>query len=364
MATSASKKTKAKEAVNDTRKKPYFRWRPEMIENLICCLHQYKTAMAYKNLDFDADKPIQYKELRLKMAALFEDEDASLFGAVNPLLPPEDFDCQPPDEQNEIKAAIKESKELIARGTKRIMEKVKEIRQNFSKAVVSGTRSGSGKIVYEFYDRLCAIWGGSPNIEKLSFGLSGEDFESNDKQDKDYELNQFESDDDELIRQDGGENESTSQESEEPAPKRVRVDQVPRLVDEKRKHLERRLSAAQRDGLLMKEAKDDSQFKKDLCEAMRESTAAFSESIKEISSSMTNIGNGICRSIEVLSQALVQQNQTHQPVNQNLFYQNEQRFHPAGGAHSQLLNESTHSQSSLGSYGSQMSHHQHYTNLR
>ena len=195
----------------DNTKKKVFRWRPEMIERLIGCLHQYKTAMAYKNLDFDADKPIQYKELRLKMAALFEDEDVSLFGAVNPLLPPEDFDLQPTEEQNETKAAIKESRELISRGTKRIMEKVKELRQNFSKAVVSGTRSGSGKIVFEFYDKLCAIWGGSANTEKLSFGVSGEDFESNDKEDKEYGLHPFECEDDELIRLDGGESESALQ---------------------------------------------------------------------------------------------------------------------------------------------------------
>ena len=169
--------------------------------------------------------------------------------------------------------------------------------------------------MFEFYDKLCAIWGGSANTEKLSFGVSGEDFESNDKEDKEYGLHPFECEDDELIRLDGGESESALQDSEEPAPKRARVDQVPRLVDEKRKHLERRLSAAQRDGLLIKEAKDDAQLKKDLCEAMRESTTAFSESIKEISNSMTNIGNGICRSIELLSQALLQQNQNYQPIN-------------------------------------------------
>lgn len=124
----------------------------------------------------------------------------------------------------------------------------------------------------------------------------------------------LESDDDELFRQDGDdEGQNNPPNLEGPSPKRSRMDQVPRLVDEKRKHLERRLSAAQRDSLLMKEAKDDAHFKKDLCEAMRESTAAFAGSLKEISTSMMNIGNGICKSIEALSQALV--NQNHQPVN-------------------------------------------------
>ena len=49
------------------------------------------------------------------------------------------------------------------------MEKVKEIRQSFAKAVVSGNRSESGKIVYEFYDKLVLIWGGSANTEPTSY---------------------------------------------------------------------------------------------------------------------------------------------------------------------------------------------------
>ena len=35
-----------------------------MIESLLDSLLDYKTCMSYMNLDFDADKSIQYKELR------------------------------------------------------------------------------------------------------------------------------------------------------------------------------------------------------------------------------------------------------------------------------------------------------------
>ena len=86
--------------------------------------------MLYKNLDFDADKVGLYREVRLAMAELYKD-DEQYFGSVIVDIGKE-----------------KESKELIKRGTKRIQEKLKEIRQHFSKAVVSGSRSGSGKIVF------------------------------------------------------------------------------------------------------------------------------------------------------------------------------------------------------------------------
>lgn len=61
------------------------------------------------------------------------------------------------------------------------MEKVKENRQNFSKAVVCGSRSGSGKIVYKFYDKLITLSSGSAGTEPLSYGVGGVDLvEDND----------------------------------------------------------------------------------------------------------------------------------------------------------------------------------------
>ena len=38
--------------------------------------------------------------------------------------------------------------------------------------MLNGTRSGSGKLVYEFYDKLVLIWGSSASVEPLSYGVS------------------------------------------------------------------------------------------------------------------------------------------------------------------------------------------------
>ena len=65
---------------------------------------------------------------------------------------------------------------MIRKGHVRIEEKIKDIRQNFSKAVVAGTRSGSGKIVFERYDKLVQIWGGSASTEPLSFEVDVDSF--------------------------------------------------------------------------------------------------------------------------------------------------------------------------------------------
>ena len=58
------------------------------------------------------------------------------------------------------------------KGKSRIQEKAREIRQSVSKTVVLGSRSGSGKLVFEQYKKLVSIWDVSANIEPLSFGIS------------------------------------------------------------------------------------------------------------------------------------------------------------------------------------------------
>ena len=100
----------------------------------------------------------------------------------------------------------------------------------FSKTVVSGSRSGSGKIVLEFYDQLVSLWGGSANIEPLTFGVKGDDFNESEKtlSSVDHDLSE--------------EVEGDVVDKIYNTKKRKSCIQ---LIDNKRKHLERNLSAAQ-----------------------------------------------------------------------------------------------------------------------
>ncbi|XP_065671685.1 uncharacterized protein LOC136089562 [Hydra vulgaris] len=277
----------------DKTKRKNFKWDHNMVENLINCAISYKARMLYKNLDFDADKVGLYREVRLSMAEIYNKNEEFYFGPVAI------------DTLNE-----KDSKEVIKRGIKRVQEKLKEIRQKFSKAVVSGSRSGSGKIIFEFYDQLISLWGSSANIEPLIFGVKGDDFIETEE--THFSIDQDLSEEVELVN-----NSDTAESINNP---KKRKSCVPQLIDNKRKHLERNLSAAQRDQLLLKEARDDAQFRKEMAEAMRESTKCFTESINTVSKSMTDLGNGISRSIELLAQAMIVQTQ-QQSSNQNQFYQ-------------------------------------------
>ena len=66
----------------------------------------------------------------------------------------------------------------------RVQEKLKEIRQNFANEVTTGSRSGSGKIVLEFFYQLKQIWDGSPSTEPLSYGATTDDFNDMNESDK------------------------------------------------------------------------------------------------------------------------------------------------------------------------------------
>ena len=75
---------------------------------------------------------------------------------------------------------------------------------------------------------------------------------------------------------------------------------VPKLIGNKRRHLERQLSAAKRDALIIQETKNNANFHIDLTEAILQSNEDFASSIQQMSSSVLHIPQGMVRSIEIL----------------------------------------------------------------
>ena len=72
--TATSDQPKPVESVKENEKKDRkkaFRWTPTMIDHLISCLGNYRTAMEFKGKDFDGDRPAQYAALRKEMTKMF-----------------------------------------------------------------------------------------------------------------------------------------------------------------------------------------------------------------------------------------------------------------------------------------------------
>ena len=80
---------------------------------------------------------------------------------------------------------------------------------------------------------------------------------------------------------------------------------------------------------------------------MRESNECFSDSVKEISKSVTDLSKHLCSPMEMLSRAACLQQpalqQEQQPMHQNLFYQNSSghqssiRQQPTSGYYTQMI---------------------------
>ena len=106
---------------------------------------------------------------------------------------------------------------------------------------------------------------------------------------------------------------------------------VPKLIDEKRKHLQRKLSASQRDEILIGEAREEKLFKKEIAESLKNSTESFAEALNNISQSMVQISSSLSRSFEVLAQSLGPPQANHPP---NSRYQTYHESHPINNPHS------------------------------
>eukprot|EP00112_Aurelia_sp_Birch-Aquarium-sp1_P021635 Seg5878.1 transcript_id=Seg5878.1/GoldUCD/mRNA.D3Y31 product="hypothetical protein" protein_id=Seg5878.1/GoldUCD/D3Y31 len=220
------------------------------------------------------------------------------------------------------------------------MEKIKELQQKFSHAVTAGSRSGPGKLVLEFYDDVVNIWGGSASTEPLQYGRESSSILSTDENysaDTAFDGgepgdNLGESDlvlEEDVQVQDKNATTATEDVScqEKPStstPSRKRSNPIPKLIDNKRKNLECSLSARERDSLLLKETKEDALFKKEMCQAIKESNNVFASSIQAMSNVMTKIAECMSKSMDQLTHNLNSQ----QPV------PNHQAMpvHP-GGAH-------------------------------
>ena len=72
--------------------------------------------------------------------------------------------------------------------------------------------------------------------------------------------------------------------------------------------MECQLSSSQKDKLLFDESKEDSQFKRDVVEAIRESNQTFAQSMEQTSQSIMFVAQGLGRSLEMIGNAIATSN--------------------------------------------------------
>ena len=237
-------------------------WNDEKITSLIGCLYEYKVKKDSEGKDIEADLIKFYEDIRQLMARLYPSED---FGMEEIDELPTDADDQ---EKVRLQKIIAEQKKQIKTGYGRIKSRIKIIRQNFKRAVVAGTRSGSGKIIIQNWDELLKIWGSCPSVKRIDGPVMTKTM--NEVESDDSTSNDIPQDNDEEILEEPSAypkrkarplDSSDEEESSKPL----------RLKDKKRSKMEKPLSSRQRDEVILRVAREELELKKKNAEILQNS---------------------------------------------------------------------------------------------
>ena len=83
------------------------------------------------------------------------------------------------------------------------------------------------------------------------------------------------------------------------------VSDIPKLTDNRCKHLEKRLTSAQQDQKLLEAAKDDACFRKEMMNCFKESSANTAKVIENVSETMQGLSEGLLQGMALLANNLV-----------------------------------------------------------
>lgn len=89
---------------------------------------------------------------------------------------------------------------------------------------------------------------------------------------------------------------------------------VPKLIDNKRKNLEKRLSAAQRDQKLLEAAKQDTEMRKDMLQCFKDSSSTTAHAIENMAVTLKDMSQGMTQAMLIMANSLSQQQQQQQPT--------------------------------------------------
>ena len=290
-------------------------WRDNHVESLLGILKEFKTFCDYKGIDFEGDGPQLNVTIRSAMAKLY---------------PVEEFGPEIVDDRDQVQ------KSLASRGKTRVRDKILKIRSIYRNSVKENRRSGGGKVITENWDTLVFLWEGSPPVTSLPFGHRSAELYEDDQNDEN------EGDDensvDNIEEQTEGDNEITPR---IPPTKKTKVSEY---IDNKRKNLEKNLSANQRDQIYLNIARDDLKMKEKMVENMVEGSKNIANSIDKMASAMGDIGKGIEKGLGLIALAMggINQGGPQRRDNYANFSFNESLFSPehGGSSMSQNFNQS------------------------
>ena len=327
-----------------------------MIQDLISCLNEQKSLYEFKGIDFEADLVKLYTDIRIMMAKRYEN------GEFGPIAARELKDDLEPTELAKEKVKLERDKKAMKQGYSRIRVKAKEIRQSYRKAITEGQRSGSGRVICDNWDQLKSIWGGSPATVTITNAVTSTENESADDEDSNEFIEQ-ESDDEE--KEEEEEKEKESEEGTGISDKGITTNPTPKFVDNKRKNMEKRLSANQRDQMYLNMAKEEVKLKQNIVNQLAAATHESNKAFEKIPQSIESVGKSIGDGLMALAGAIGGNNYPTPPSRPQQQYPQDY-YYQSYATHSRSESRNTSSSSPFGSPESNNSmdlSYRHYQNL-
>ena len=292
----------------ETAKTKRWTWTDDMIEVLLHNISAYKSTKEYEGIDFESDLVQYYGDIRKMMAETHPEED---FGLAEVMV--QNTDTMTKSELLMYKRKIERLEKLRKEGYKRIKNKIKELRRGYKKAIDSGTRSGSGRLIQENFEILKEIWSGCPAVTSLASSLSSMQSSSNEQHDP-YETQS------QSYEQTGDESVSDGRESnvgcldeteslENNTGDNAKGGVHNKYKDNKREKLQKKLSAHQRDMMYIEIAREELRLKEAQIDMMKKSFEQTDSAINAMAKSMTAIGNGLKDGLATLAQSFLQSQQ-------------------------------------------------------
>lgn len=94
---------------------------------------------------------------------------------------------------------------------------------------------------------------------------------------------------------------------------KISVSKIPQLVDNKRRHMEKALSQAKRDQILMNAAKEDLLMKKEMMSAFAQSNKTFENTMEKMTASLSLMAEGLSDGMKMIAMAMTATSQKMQP---------------------------------------------------
>ena len=282
-----------------------WKWNEEKVLALLDSLIAYKTEMDFKGLDFQADLVLCYSKIRERMAGNFAVSD---FGPQ--CMPVKDTDSMDTQDLVVYKRKRQQMEKCKKEGYNRIRSKIKELRSGYKLAVDKGSRSGSGKLVCDHFEKLQQIWGGSPSVVTIeggraSFvdGRASKCGRARDDPTEDVEECRSQIENDDQPSQSFGQSMSC-----------------------KRAKMEKKMSLHEKEMLQINMYKEELALKKEALNVMKENAKCTHDSIKAMAESMCAIGQSMREGFAMISNSIVQSQQMGSAFNVPNLHQPQQHF--------------------------------------